>query len=138
MKIVLDTNVLVASFIAHGNCNELLEHCIVHHEVVLSEFILGELMDVLTRKFGYTQTEARVAIHLLRTRTRLIVPAPLPIPVCRDSDDDTILATARTGECAAIVTGDKDLTDLQRYEGVRILTPSEFWAFEDTVVPGME
>ena len=133
MRIVLDTNVLVAAFIAHGNCNELLEHCIVHHQVVLSEFILGELMDVLTRKFDFTQTEARDVIRLLRTRTRLIVPTPLPIPVCRDSDDDTILATARTAECVAIVTGDKDLTDLQRYEGIRILTPSEFWEFESTI-----
>lgn len=59
MRIVLDTNVLVAAFIAHGNCNELLEHCIVHHEVVLSEFILEELLDVLNRKFDFTQIEAR-------------------------------------------------------------------------------
>jgi predicted nucleic acid-binding protein len=55
----------------------------------------------------------------------------LPVPVCRDPDDDNILAAARTAECVAIVTGDKDLTDLKQYEGVRILTPSEFWEFED-------
>jgi putative PIN family toxin of toxin-antitoxin system len=130
MRIVLDTNVLVAAFIAHGNCNELLEYCIVNHEVVVSKFILDELVDVLTRKFDFTRAEARIVIRLLRTRTHLVDPAPLPIPVCRDPDDDTILATARTAECDAIVTGDKDLTDLQRYEGVSILTPSEFWQFE--------
>ncbi len=131
MRIVLDTNVLVAAFIAHGNCNELLEYCIVHHEVVLSKFILKELRDVLTRKFDFTQAEARAVIRLLRTRTRLIDPVRLPIPVCRDPDDDTILATARTAQCVVIVTGDKDLADLQQYEGVRILTPSEFWEFEN-------
>jgi len=130
MRIALDTNVLVAAFIAHGNCHELLEYCIVHHEVILSKFILDELLNVLTRKFGFTQAEAQAAIRLLRMRTRLIDPDPLPVPVCRDSDDDTILATARTAECVAIVTGDKDLTDLKHYEGVRILTPSEFWEFE--------
>ncbi|MBM4149112.1 MAG: putative toxin-antitoxin system toxin component, PIN family [Lentisphaerae bacterium] len=131
MRIALDTNVLVAAFIAHGNCNELLEYCIVRHEVILSKFILGELLDVLTRKFGFTRAEAHAAVRLLRTRTRLIDPAPLPVPVCRDPDDDTILATARTAECDAIVTGDKDLTDLKHYEGIRILTPSEFWEFEN-------
>jgi len=131
MRIVLDTNVLVAAFIAHGNCNELLEYCIVHHEVVLSKFILEELLDVLTRKFDFTQAEAQAAIRLLRTRTHLIDPARLSIPVCRDPDDDTILATARSGECVAIVTGDKDLTDLKHYEGVRILAPAEFWEFEN-------
>ncbi len=131
MRLVLDTNVLVAAFIAHGNCNELLEHCIVHHEVVLSKFILDELLGVLTRKFDFTQAEAQATLRLLRTRTHLTAPARLPSPVCRDPDDDIILATARTAECVAIVTGDKDLTDLQKYEGVRILTPSEFWEFEN-------
>jgi len=131
MRIALDTNVLVAAFIAHGNCNELLEYCIVRHEVILSNFILEEVLDVLTRKFDFTQAEARSAVRLLRTRTRVIDPSPLPAPVCRDADDDTILATARTARCVAIVTGDKDLLVLKRYEGVRILTPSEFWEFEN-------
>jgi len=131
MKIVLDTNVLVAAFITHGNCHELLEYCIVHHEVILSKFILDELQDVLTRKFGFTQAEAQAATRLVQTRTRLIEPRPLPVPVCRDSDDDTILATARTAECVAIVTGDKAMTALKHYAGVTILTPSDFWAFEN-------
>ncbi len=39
MKIVLDTNVLIAAFISHGTCNELLEHCALNHEVILSPFI---------------------------------------------------------------------------------------------------
>lgn len=131
MRITLDTNVLVAAFIAHGNCNELLEYCVVHHEVILSRFILDEMLDVLTRKFRFTQSEAQAAVRLLRTRTRLIDPIQLPVPVCRDADDDTILATARTAGCIAIVTGDKDLTDLKNFEGVRILTPAEFWEFEN-------
>lgn len=131
MRIVLDTNVLVAAFIAHGNCNELLEYCIVHHEVVLSNFILEELLAVLTRRFDFTQAEAQAAIRLLRTRMHLVDPSRLPIPVCRDPDGDTILAAARTARCVAIVTGDKDLTDLKQYEGVRILMPPEFWEFEN-------
>ena len=43
--------ILVAAFVAHGNCNELLEYCIVHHEVVLPKFILDEPLDVLTMQF---------------------------------------------------------------------------------------
>lgn len=130
MKVVLDTNVLVAAFVAHGNCNELLEHCIVHHQVILSEFILDERLHVLTRKFDLSPLEVQDAIRLLRTRTRLVDPDPLPIPVSRDPDDDTILATARTAGCVAIVTGDRDLTDLKRYGDIWIVTPSAFWAFE--------
>lgn len=50
--------------------------------------------------------------------------------VCRDADDDHVLATARTGECACIVTGDKDLLVLDAYDGVAIVSPRDFWAFE--------
>jgi uncharacterized protein len=130
MRIVLDTNVLVAAFIAHGNCNELLEHCAVHHEIILSKHILDEFQKVLVRKFDFTQAEARTAAHLLRSRARLVSPSRLPEPACRDREDDTILATALAGRCTAIVSGDKELRDLQTYQGVMILSPSEFWEFE--------
>jgi predicted nucleic acid-binding protein len=41
-----------------------------------------------------------------------------------------VLATALAGECAAIVTGDQDLTVLDPFRGIRILTPSAFWKWE--------
>ncbi len=131
MRLVLDTNVLIAAFIAHGNCSELFEHCIVHHEVVLSAGILAELQDVLIRKFKFTKAEALAAKQLILTRVTLVSPTPLASPVCRDTDDDEILATAKTAGCPAIVTGDKDLTVLARYGQIRIVTPSDFRKFEN-------
>ena len=136
MRVVLDTNLLVAAFVARGSCNELLEHCIVHHEVILSKFILEELQETLIRKFDFSQDEARAVVRLLCTRAQIVDPVPLPTPVCRDPDDDSVLATAQTGEFVAVVTGDKDLTVLQRHGRARILTPSEFWAFETDGVLG--
>ncbi|MBN1425657.1 putative toxin-antitoxin system toxin component, PIN family [Candidatus Fermentibacteria bacterium] len=130
MKIVLDTNVLVAAFIARGTCHEVLEHCMVHHEVVVSTQILDELQEVLMRKFDYSQAETHAVVDLLQTRVFCVTPAPMPLQVCRDPDDDVILATALCGRCTVIVTGDTDLTDLGRYEGITILTPRDFWAFE--------
>lgn len=134
MRLVLDTNVLIAAFIARGNCSELLEHCIVHHVVVLSKQILDELRVVLVRKFDYTQAEAHAVVRLLRTKACMVTPVPLPSKVCRDPDDDTILATAVTGKCVAIVTGDKDLTDLKQYSAITIVTPSGFWKFESETI----
>lgn len=131
MRLVLDTNVLIAAFIAHGACSELFEHCMVSHEVVLSKAILDELHDVLIRKFKYTKGEAQEAIRLIRTRATIISSVPLDAPVCRDSDDDEILATAKTAGCLAIVTGDKDLTILGHYGQIKILAPSDFWKFEE-------
>ena len=39
MRVVLDTNVLIAALITRGVCSDLLEHCFRRHEIVLSEFI---------------------------------------------------------------------------------------------------
>jgi uncharacterized protein len=134
MRIVLDTNVLVAAFMAHGNCNELLEHCVTHHEVVLSPFILEELRAVLMRKFKYPDHVARCAVRLLGTRVSMTCPKSLPTAVCRDPDDDQIIAAAISADCHVIVTGDKDLTDLRQVNGIAIITPSEFWKFENETI----
>ena len=131
MKIVLDTNVLIAAFITHGTCNELLEHCAVNHEVILSAFILDELKEKLVRKFGFTTHEADSAVQLLTSRCALVAPIALTEPICRDSDDDKIIGTALAGNCECIVTGDKDLLDLRQVKGIRVISPSDFWTMED-------
>ena len=131
MKIVLDTNVLIAAFITHGTCNELLEHCAVNHEVILSAFILDELKDKLVHKFGFTAHEADNAVQLLTSRCALVTPLALTEPICRDFDDDKIIGTAFAGNCECIVTGDKDLLDLRRVKGIRMISPSDFWTMED-------
>ena len=82
MKVVLDTNVLIAALIARGVCAELLEHCVAHHEIISSEYILGEMQRHLTGKFKYSADEAREAGDLLRSQATLVTPAPLDQPVC--------------------------------------------------------
>ncbi len=52
MKVVLDTNVLIAAFIARGACSVLFEHCVEHHELVASEFILDEVRQHLQDKLA--------------------------------------------------------------------------------------
>ncbi len=132
MRLVLDTNVLIAAFISHGACNELLEHCVLNHDVVLSEFILNEVQEKLTGKFKFTAREADAAVHLVKSRTRIVPISPLAETVCRDSDDDAIIATAIAGQCACIITGDRDLLDLETVNGIHVISPSSFWQFEFT------
>ncbi len=130
MRVVLDTNVLLAAFISRGLCHDLLEHCVREHELVLSEFLLGEFRRKLTGKFRVPDERVGRAETLLRSEAEIVEPVPLPGPVCRDPDDDWVLATAVTGACRCIVTGDKDLLTVGGYEGIRILGPRAFWALE--------
>ncbi|HCU26108.1 MAG TPA: putative toxin-antitoxin system toxin component, PIN family [Deltaproteobacteria bacterium] len=57
---------------------------------------------------------------------------PLKEKICRDPDDDWILSTALEGEANCIITGDRDLLTLSKYQEIFILKPEEFWKFEST------
>lgn len=130
MKIVLDTNVLIAAFISHGTCAELLEHCVREHELITSEFILQEFHKNLTGKFGIPESDVAEAIDLIRSRFVFVNPDKLDQKTCRDADDDWILGSAMAGNCECLVTGDKDLLDLQKFRQIDIVSPSEFWKYE--------
>ena len=126
MTILFDTNVLIAAFISHGFCQELLERCLIEHDLITSEFILSELKEKLTGKFGFSHKTADEAVELLRSRMKIVRPANINVQVCRDPDDDNVLAAAAAGLCDFIVTGDKDLLDIGTYKGVQIVTPRAF------------
>ena len=130
MRLVLDTNVLLAAFIARGVCHELLEHCEQEHELVTSAFILGEFQEKLVAKFKVPEPRARAAQHLIRSRSEVVEPVALAESVSRDPDDDWVVATAVAGRCACIVTGDKDLLSLNEYSGIQIVAPRDFWRYE--------
>ena len=131
MRLVLDTNVLIAAFISHGVCNELLEHCVINHDVVLSQFILDELKTKLTTKFKFTTRDAASVVSLLRSRCSVVRTQALPAPVSRDPDGDNIIATALSGSCDCIITGDKDLLVLKKTGDILIVSPSHFWQIEE-------
>jgi putative PIN family toxin of toxin-antitoxin system len=126
VKIVLDTNVLIAALVARGVCHELFEHCVLQHVVFTSEFILEETQEKLIEKFGYPAELASEAVSVLRSRVKVVTPSKLESQVCRDPDDDNILAAAVSGNCDCIITGDKDLLVLTQYEGVNIFRPRDF------------
>lgn len=53
MRIVIDTNVLISSFIGRGTSHKVLEHCIGNHDVVTLQFILDQLRGKLTGKLKF-------------------------------------------------------------------------------------
>lgn len=130
MRIVLDSNVLIAAFVARGVCAELLEYCVREHEVVTSEAVLEEVRRNLADKIKVTPAQADQTIRLLRSRLEVVEPAAIDPPACRDAGDDVVLGTAIAGRCEAIVTGDRDLLDLVTHRDIAIVSPRGFWSFE--------
>ncbi len=130
MKVLLDTNVLLAAFVARGTCHELLEHVARVHELIASEYILDEFRKGLTQKLKLSPADAAEADDLLRSRARLVQPADVHSSQCRDPADLPILRTAVAGCCNCIITGDRDLLVLKHFQDISILAPSAFWQFE--------
>lgn len=133
MKVVLDTNVLIAAFVARtGRCAQLVERCAEAHEMVTSAPLLEEFRGKLVHKFRLGEDAADQRLAALESQMTVVAPAELPAPVSRDPDDDAVLATAVAGDCDCIVTGDQDLLVLRSYAGIPIISPGEFSAFEST------
>jgi putative PIN family toxin of toxin-antitoxin system len=141
VRIVLDTNVLVAAYIARsGGCAALYEHILTAHTYISSEPLLAEFRDKLVKipALNYPRALANIAVDVVRQRVDLVPATPLAKPVCRDPDDDLVLATALNGRCACIVTMDDDLLVLKAFSGIDILHPRDFWAYEAARPPASE
>lgn len=125
MKVVFDTNVIVAGIVAEGLCREILETHLPDHTAILSSVLWDALIDKLRAKFGLAPKELPV-LGLYRRHAEWVAPVALERPVCRDPDDDWVLATAAAGQANVIVSGDNDLLALKAFGDVAILSPRQF------------
>jgi putative PIN family toxin of toxin-antitoxin system len=126
VRLVLDTNVLVSAFITRGAVGEWITEWQGDHQFITSRQILDELSEKLLHKFHLSRQVADGFVSLSEGRMQLVDPVPLSVPVCRDPDDDWVLATAMSGKCDMIVTGDQDLLALGEYSGIPIVSPRSF------------
>ncbi len=125
MRLVLDTNILVAAIAADGLCRDLVRRRVLGHTLVTSKYLLAEFLEVMARKFGLGAEDIPL-FAAYRDRAEIVSPVPLAAPVCADPDDDNVLAAAVAGRVDFIISGDADLLVLGAYAGVRILAPRAF------------
>ena len=128
MKVVLDTNVLVAAFLSEGICYKLLLRARKkEYDLVLSDDIIAEFEGVLLRKFSLSQSELSDVRNLLAEPIREICRKVDPTkPVSGRPADDKILACASASGADYLVTGDEDLLVVKQYGGTKILAPRDF------------
>ena len=127
MKVVLDTNVLVAAFGFAGICRAIVDVCIDSHELVLSEHILAEVHRHLQSKLNHSSWRADERISVLREVAEIVTPTAVAADACRDPDDLPVLGTVLAAKADCLVTGDNDLLVLREFSDRPILSPREFW-----------
>lgn len=127
MRVVFDSNVLIAAFATHGLCHSLFELCLRGHQIVVSDGILREVEQKLRRKIKLPAPIVRDVLSYLKSRCLLDRPVPIPEGVCRDPKDSAILGLAAGAHAECVVSGDKDLLVLTRYHESAILSPRQLY-----------
>jgi putative PIN family toxin of toxin-antitoxin system len=131
VRIVFDTNVLVAAFTSIGLYHQAYELSLTRTDIVAARRLLDELHDTLTGKMKIDPSLADEILAELANELEIVEPMPLLKSICRDEDDDWVLATALAGHSEIIVTGDKDLLVLKQFQGIKILSPRQFVEWMD-------
>jgi uncharacterized protein len=127
VKVVLDTNVLLAAFATRGLCEAVLAVCLERHEIVLSDYIIEEMRKHLTGKFKFPVNRSAEILAFLREQAVFVKPKEVNPDACRDSKDLAILGTAIAAHADCLVTGDNDLLTLGEFASILILSPRQFY-----------
>lgn len=114
LRLVLDTNVVVAGLLWRGPPRQLIELAIEGDAVEL--FSSPALLDELAHTLGYAKFAARIgafgtsvgaSVAHYAALVSLVTPATVPRVVTHDADDDQVIAAAVTARAELIVTGDR-------------------------------
>lgn len=127
MRIVIDTNVVASGVFFGGAPRRVLESIssgIIDAYAtsdILEEYhdTIHKLMEKYGGRFDSDGLDRfQIMVNLIEANTK--------VNVCRDPDDDKFLGCAIDSKALYIVSGDKDLLTLEKYDDIEIITAREF------------
>jgi putative PIN family toxin of toxin-antitoxin system len=130
VRLILDTNILIAALITRGTPPDRLYEAwrdgrftLVSAELQIEEFRR------VTRRLGVRArihpAEAGRLVNDLRRLATIVIELPT-VEVSPDPYDNFLLAMAQAGQADLLVSGDKrDLLALKHHQGTRIVTARE-------------
>ena len=135
MKVVIDTNVFVSSFLG-GNPRKIIDFW-EKGEIILclSKDILDEYVDVLHRVGLKEEEEIEELLSLFAKGFNILFSTKTPKirAVKDDPADDKFIECAVGLKAEVIITGDRAVKALGEYMGIKILSPQQF--LEDVRIP---
>jgi uncharacterized protein len=128
LRVTVDTNILVSHLLVPGgNPSRVLELGRQRRiQLVLSDVILDELERVLVIKLGFDTRSADAAKRTMASVSQVVRPQFRLHIVEEDDSDNRILECAVAGRASIIISGDRHLLRLERFEELRIVTPGQF------------
>ena len=127
LKVVFDTNVYVAALLRPGLSEELVRRGLRgDFEVIICDEILSELKSKLNKKFKFPKDKIDNYIKLIKEKSMSYSIFRQLKVIKNDPDDDKILECAIAGCADLIISLDKDLLNLKKYQNIAILHPKTF------------
>ena len=127
---VLDANTFISAFLLSPKSPSAQAYyqVISKGKIVVSVDTFNEFSDVFIRpKFDkYLSLSKRLTIIEDLKALVKFTHVTVSIDACRDPKDNKYLELAVSSGANCIISGDKDLLVLNPFEGIRILSPSEF------------
>ena len=125
MRIVLDTNVIISALLFDG----MPEHFVIStllgpNQLVLSPYIITEVTRILESKFSVHPKNLEL-LQQVMGESELVYFQPF-IHVVSDEPDNRITETALKGGAHYIVTGDKLLLEIERYENIQVVSVKKY------------
>jgi len=127
MRVVFDTNIFISTLVIPGSIAEkaILKILVGHDQLVISKAIINEVLQVLARKFSRDRENlSRVAVWL--SDIGVLVRPKRKIHDLEDEPDNRMLECAVEGNAEAIVTGDKRMLELGRFQNISIISLREY------------
>jgi hypothetical protein len=140
LRVVLDANIFVSAVLKpHSDLAkifELLKEGKIR--LILSSDILSEIRAVLLYpkiKQRHRRSPKEIEEFLQKTiPVSIIVPGKMKVRTVEEDPADTkYLAAAAEAKADFIISGDRHLTSLKIFEGIRILDPSTFLKFVEKI-----
>ncbi len=127
MKIVIDTNVLISGVFFGGFPRKIISSIVCRKlNACATVEIINEyeetVQEMIERKQGHID---RSILTPLISTLEIIEPVS-DIKISRDPDDDKFIGCAKDAHALYIVSGDKDLLVLEKYENINIVTARDF------------
>lgn len=124
MKLVLDTNIFIAAFLAKGLASDIIKLGESGKlQIYTSEEILDEVRRKLIEKAKLDQHFVEDFIHHIEKSVHLVKPLRRLNVIKADPEDNKILECAVEARADLIVSMDKHLTKLKKYKKIGIVHP---------------
>lgn len=124
MKIVLDTNVYISAFLSNSLAFDiLLLGSKEDIKIMISPAIIAEVLEKLEFKFKVEKQNREEYLDLISNMTRSVIPSQKISVVTSDEDDNRILECAKESKADLIITMDKHLLKLKKFEKAAIVHP---------------